>query len=391
MKPKERVYQAISGHAPDRVPSVPKIWVDLGAALTGTELTEVISDPLRALEVIVEAGLLCGVDAVRQFHFPARTIKIEADRVLELNDRGEPIGEVDMQGGLTTRLYDQATFDIENPYYMSYHHFWSSEAPFVRDLSDAKRIIVPDKRFLVDLGWKERQETILKRYGGAVAFFGDCSSATMAFLVCLRGMERALMDLIENPELVHSIMEKGVAIAVEKAKLNLDMGIKILRLNDSVGNMSVISPAHWRTFVFPHMRDVCCAIHDYDKDAKVYCHICGNVLPIAEDLVETGLDCIGPLDPLGGLEPGQVRKRVGNAVSLMGGVNTLSFVQRKPEEVEQEARRCIRSAGQRGGFILGSGCVVPRSATRENLLALRRTVELYGVYDNGILKENPPF
>jgi len=213
----------------------------------------------------------------------------------------------------------------------------------------------------------------------------------MAFLVCLRGMDRALMDLLENPELVHVIMEKGVAIAVEKAKFNLDMGIKILRLNDSVGNMLVISPAHWRTFVFPHMRDVCSAIHDYDKDAKVYCHICGNVLPIAEELVETGLDCIGPLDPLGGAEPGQVRERVGNAVSLMGGVNTLSFIQRKPEEIEQEARRCIWSAGQRGGFILGSGCVVPRSATRENLLALRRTVELYGVYDNGVLKESLPF
>ena len=90
---------------------------------------------------------------------------------------------------------------------------------------------------------------------------------------------------------------------MDKAKLNLDMRIKILRLNDSVGNMSVISPAHWRRFVFPHIREVCSAIHDYDKDAKIYCHICGNVLPIAEDLVETGLDCIGPLDPLGGLEP----------------------------------------------------------------------------------------
>jgi hypothetical protein len=59
---------------PDRVPVVPKIWVDLAANLTGTDLVDVVRDPMTALQVIADAGELCDVDAVRQFHFPQRAI-----------------------------------------------------------------------------------------------------------------------------------------------------------------------------------------------------------------------------------------------------------------------------------------------------------------------------
>ena len=34
MTPHERLYTAIAGGVPDRVPVVPKMWVDLAAALT---------------------------------------------------------------------------------------------------------------------------------------------------------------------------------------------------------------------------------------------------------------------------------------------------------------------------------------------------------------------
>ena len=45
-------------------------------------------------------------------------------------------------------------------------------------------------------------------------------------------------------------------------------------------------------------------------------------------------------------------------------------------------------AGSHGGYVLGSGCVVPRGAARENLLALREAAEAYGIYRQGRLVEN---
>jgi hypothetical protein len=385
MTPLERCYTAIDGKVPDRVPVVPKIWVDLGARLLDAPLTEVVADPLTALQVIARAGQACNVDAVRQFHFPPRRIREEGERVFEVDGQGEVLGEIDMAGGLGTHLLDPAYFDISDPRFMGYHHYWSAETPFVRDLAEARRIAVPPKEFYVEQGCGRRQQQVFKELGDEIAVFGDCSSPTMAFLVCMRGMNQALFDLIEEPELVHAIMDKGAAIAIEKGKFNIDLGLKILRLNDSVGNMNVISPEHWRQFVFPHMKDVCDALHAYDPDVRVYCHICGNILPIVEDLVQTGLDCIGPLDPLGNFTSAQVRERVGDAVSLMGGVDTLTFLNGTPEQIIEESRGCMQQAGERGGYILCSGCVVPRGAAKENLVALREAADRYGVYRQGRL------
>lgn len=387
MNAKERVYRAVNGAVPDRVPVVPKIWVDLGAKLTETRLLEVISEPMQALRAIAEAGRLCRVDGVRLFHFPLRKLRVDGDHVYEVDSAGELLGEIDMQGGLQTRLRSRETYDFESPWFTAHHHFWTVEVPIIRDQADAARICVPDKSYYEEIGWGERQAVVEAELGEEIAVLGNCSSATMAFLVSMRGMSQAMMDLIEEPELAHRIMEKGVAIALEKARFNLDRGVEVLRLNDSVGNMSVISPEHWREFVFPHMKVFCDEVHAYSPRARIYCHICGNVLPIVEDLVETGMDCIGPLDPLGGFTPADVRKRIGEAVSLMGGVDTLSFVEHTPEQLKEESRRCIIQAGARGGFVLGSGCVVPRSARAKNLRALREAADQFGGYEGGKLLE----
>jgi hypothetical protein len=379
----QRLYIAMSGGVPDRVPVAPKIWVDLAAVLTGTPLAEVIAQPYAALEVIARAGLASGADAVRQFHLPPRRLRREGQALLEVNRRGEVLGEIDLQGGLATRLRDPGRFRLGDPACLAYCQFWSAAEPFVRNLADAGAIAVPDRRFYEESGCGERQRRILVQYGERLALIGDCGPATLAFLVYLRGMSRALIDLIEEPRLAHRVLEKGAAIAVEKGKINLDLGLKVLRVNDSVGNMTVISPEHWREFVFPHLRDVCTELHAYDPAARIYCHICGNILPVVEDLVAAGLDGIGPLDPLGGAAAGEVRRRVGCSAALLGGVNTLSFVESSPEALRQEARRCMSEAGERGGYILSSGCVIPRSAPLENLRALREAAERYGVYRQG--------
>lgn len=390
MTAETRLYIAVGGGVPDRVPAVPKIWVDLAATLLDVSLTEVVSSPSVALEIVAEAGFLAGADAVRQFHFPERRTVARDHRLFEVDDEGRVIGEIDLAGGLTTLIAKPEKYDLDDPRNTAYAQFRSAFGPLVDDEADAERIVVPQKGFYEETGCGERQRRVAKKYAGRMALIGDCGPATIAFLCSIRGMTAGMIDLIERPLLAHKILEKGARIAVEKGKFNLDLGLRVLRVNDSIGNMSVISPAMWREFVFPHLKDVCTELHAYDPGARVYCHICGNVLPVAEDLVETGLDCIGPLDPLGGFTPAAMRARVGDAVSLMGGVNTLSFINGDANAIVEESRRCIREAGEAGGYVLGSGCAIPRATPLENLKALRRAAEIYGLYTGGRLADNRP-
>ena len=373
MTPNERLANAFAGLAVDRVAYVPKIWVDLAANLTDTQLRSVIEDPRLAMQVIVDAGILVGADAVRQFVFPVRKTEREGDQVFEVDEAGTRLGTIDMLGGLATHLFDASYFRLEDPYFIAHQPFWKADEPFIGDLDDAKRVAIPDKSFYDEAGYGDFLQQMIEHAGDRIALIGDCDSPTLSFYAGFRGVERSMMDIYDDPRLLHAVMEKGAARSIERGKFNIDMGLRILRLNDSMANMSLVSPKDWREFIYPHFKTVCDELHNYCPGVKIYCHICGNILPIIEPLMATGLDCIAPLDPLGGFSVAEVREAVGKSMVLMGGIDTLSFLHSSPEQIAEEARRCIEEGGAH--FILGSGCVVPRRASKEMLQAVAETVQ----------------
>jgi uroporphyrinogen-III decarboxylase len=301
----------------------------------------------------------------------------EDGRLLETDPSGRRLGQIDLSGGLATHLDRADTFRLDGLSHVAFHTSRQHAQPLVKDLADVERMVVPQKSFYKSAGYGDFVAQVQAYAGDRVGLCGDCDSATLAFSVSLRGMHQALLDLMDAPRLVHAMMDKGVACAIERGKFFIDAGVRILRLNDSVANMSVISPGTWKEFILPRMKTVCDELHGYADGVRIYCHICGNVLPIVDLLLEAGLDCIGPLDPLGGFTVADVRRRAGDEVVLMGGVNTLSFVQSTPEEIQAEALRCIQEGDRNGRFILGSGCALPGESRPENIEALTAAAEAY--------------
>ena len=362
----ERIYNALSKEKTDHVPYMPKIWVKLACEITRTSIIEVLSDSYKAMEVILEAGKICGLDGVRIFRFPERNIKKDNNGDLYHIGPNGPIGKIDSKGGLSTYLFEDNSINIEDEYTIAFLQFWKQKSPLAVDLKDAKRIAVPDKTFYKELGFDNHILKILNESEG-IAIVGNSASPTLSFYSYFRSGAMALMDFYDNPELVHAIMDKGVAIAIEKGKFCIDSGLKILRLNDSTANMNVISPKIFRDFIKPRFKEVCDELHNYNPDVKIYCHNCGNILPVMSDLVETGLDCIAPLDPLGGFSCADARNAVPDDYPLMGGIDTLSFMNSTEQEISAEALACINGAGKNGSFILGSGCVLPPGSIPETI------------------------
>ena len=72
-------------------------------------------------------------------------------------------------------------------------------------------------------------------------------------------------------------------------------------------------------------------------------------------------------------------------MSLLGGVDTLSFINHTAEAVRNEAKQCMSAAGARGGYILSTGCVLPRDSKIENIRALKEAALKYGFYRNNTL------
>lgn len=148
-----------------------------------------------------------------------------------------------------------------------------------------------------------------------------------------------------------------------------DAGADILHCGDSLASCNVISPRTFARFSFPYLQKVFRAWHEYGVTCALL-HICGNSTKVLDLYADTGADLI-ELDHA--VDLGVAKARIGGRVALVGNVDTVTeLLQGTPATVRASAQRCIDQAGAGGGFLLGSGCIVPRYTPIENVQEMVR-------------------
>ena len=115
------------------------------------------------------------------------------------------------------------------------------------------------------------------------------------------------------------------------------------------------------------MADVIRRVKDF-ADVPVMIHMCGETTDTMKLLPDIGVDCFS-CDTA--VDLAVAKANIGDRMALMGNVapvNTL--MQGTPEDVRRESYECIEKAGLDGGFILSSGCEIPRDTPDENTIAM---------------------
>jgi len=231
----------------------------------------------------------------------------------------------------------------------------------IKTLKDITKV----RRFDVEGAPRTRQriESVRKMANGIGATHSVLGwvDGPMAVYADLRGVEAALLDLVDAPEkfldAAEIITDNAISFAVAQVRAGADM----VGVGDAVA--SLISPAMYRRFVQPFERRLFDAIHEQGGAVKL--HICGNIRNIVGAMAETGADIID-LDwmvPLAGS-----RAAVGPDVTLAGNFDPSAvLLQGTPEEVAEAAKMCLAAGGKR--FILQPGCEVPPATPEENIRA----------------------
>lgn len=359
MKPKERVRRALERKEPDRVPVFPVITGLHAARVTGIKYRDIVLNPWLNYEALLRAWRLYEFDGFELGISPI----IDKDISVLMLDNEEYL----VKGReLIARLQEK---DMPIPL--------KTEVP-IKDEKDLEKIKIKSWKEYVEDGQIEPVKRVLKEVGEDAFVAGTAGSQSMNFLVSMRGSQQALLDLIDNPKLVHRIMEIGTEISIQIGYALIEAGVDAIYIGDAWASSTIISPHQYREFCFPYHKKATEAFHK--KGIPVYLHICGNCMPILEYMVETGVDGIEPLDPLGGVDIAEVKRRVGDKVCLKGGVNTLTLLRGTPEDVMREAKYCIEKAGKGGGYILGSGDDIPAEAPVENVKAMVEAAKIFGRY-----------
>ncbi|MCA9415868.1 MAG: hypothetical protein KC917_06345 [Candidatus Omnitrophica bacterium] len=202
----------------------------------------------------------------------------------------------------------------------------------------------------------------------------DVSPCVFEMYWRLRGLERAIMEIAENPDLVDAMHGRCADFAVALSEASLEkFEVDWLWTGDDVAGQTnlVMSPRSWRNLVRPHLQRVV----DVGKRAglPVAYHCCGAVRRIIPDLIEMGIDVLNPIQcTCPGMDPIELKKEFGAELAFMGGVDTQHLLPHGAvEEVRKERARLVEGMTTNGGgYILAASHTVPPETPLENIFAM---------------------
>jgi MtaA/CmuA family methyltransferase len=169
-----------------------------------------------------------------------------------------------------------------------------------------------------------------------------------------------------NPEAIHHGLDLAAEALIAFGKACIDAGADLLHCGDSLASCDVISPRDYERWAFPYQRKVVQAWKEYG--AKTLLHICGDSTKVLDLYAQTGADVI-EVDHK--VDLATARTVIGGRACVIGNIDPVTvLLQGTPERVRAAADECLAVVGDGSGYILGSGCIVPRIAPFENVRAM---------------------
>lgn len=197
----------------------------------------------------------------------------------------------------------------------------------------------------------------------------------------LMGMQDLLMAIATEPDLVLALVEMSVEINLKLAKEVAARGVKIVYTGDDIAYNKgpLMSPKHFRELLYPGF----CRVMSGFKELGLYVikHTDGNLWPIMDMIVDSGIDCLDPIDPQAGMDLGEVKAKYGQRIALKGNVDCAQLMTYgTPEEVIEATKAALRQGMPGGGYILSSSNSIHSAVKPQNYAALLDTWREYGRY-----------
>jgi len=252
----------------------------------------------------------------------------------------------------------------------------------IETLADLKRYTPPDPQAPHRLGDLPK---LVARYKKKKAIIFRYRAAFM-WAAYLNGFENMLANFRMDPELVNALLDKVLETNLCIVRNALRAGADAVVLGDDyAGNGGpFFSPANFREFIGPRLKRMVDAIHE--EGGKAIKHSDGNLWPLLDMIVETGVDAVNPIEPAAGMDIGAVKRKYGNRVCVIGNIDC-SFLlsEASEEEVEAAVKDCILKASPGGGHIISSSNSIHSSVKPQNYRRMIEATRKYGTYPINIV------
>lgn len=246
----------------------------------------------------------------------------------------------------------------------------------IETLEDAMNYVAPDPT--EDFRFDYLRE-LVKRFKGK-RFIGFHLHDGFNYSYYLSSMQDMMCNLIEEPELVHRLVELSVEHNLKLAEKALDLGADFILSGDDYGSKTslLVSKNHFDEFFLPGLKKIC----DYvtGRGAYMLKHCCGNINPLIGDMVDFGIKGMHPLDENSGIDQIEVKKKY-PGLTVMGAVDCdKPLTDYTVQEMEEYVKGILKTHAPGGRYICATSNSVHSSAKPENFVAMQKTIHKYGRY-----------
>ena len=192
----------------------------------------------------------------------------------------------------------------------------------------------------------------------------------------LRGLQAQLMDMYIDEEVAAAMLEKSTQMILQYLQNYLPLVgdyIDVLFYGDDLATQQslLFSPEVYRKLVKPRQTRVFDYIKKHSR-AKIFYHCCGSAVNIIDDLCETGVDILNPVQPLAkDMDLQYLKKRYDKQLVFWGAIDEQQLLPRgTPAQVAAETQRAIDILGPGGGYVCAPAHNIQSDVPIENLLAM---------------------
>jgi hypothetical protein len=196
------------------------------------------------------------------------------------------------------------------------------------------------------------------------------------YLRSLVGPEGICYMLVDNPALVHKMMQAWLALADEvSARHQQCYEFDEVFLGEDIcyNHGLLISPDMVREFLFPYYRQLLSNIRSRQK-RRLYFQIDtdGQTAEFVDLYLEIGLDMISPFEVAAGNDLLQYARKYPNLI-ILGGIDK-RILAAGPREIDGYLRKFIPPLAKRGGYIPTCDHGVPANVSLANYMHYRKRI-----------------
>jgi len=256
---------------------------------------------------------------------------------------------------------------------------WPIDAPIdypIKTRADLKNYTPPDPTLP---GRTAEIEAARDMDNDGIALLGGVQ-APLTTTWLLMGYENISYALYDDPQLLAEVFQISNEFFKEAARRSVEAGCVGMWLSEDLGDSTrgFFRLEHFRRYLLPHFNELVEYVVNR-LDVPVLLHSCGHINDYLDDLAQTKIAAIHPLQRTAGMDLRTVKEKYGKQWCIIGNIDssrTLPFG--TPTDVAAEVKEAIDIAAPGGGYVLASDHSLHDGIPVENIVEMFRTGREYG-------------